>query len=326
MNSEIRRLILVAAIAAVILGTGASLYANRTGSVPVAAYTQIAPRPAHRQQNIQFAVIGDYGKAGPAASAVARMVKSWQPDFIITTGDNNYPDGSLETIDANVGQYYSEYIYPYKGIYLTSTDPNRFFPSLGNHDLHSDNGQAYLDYFPISTSRANTGSSRNERYYDFIQGPVHFFVLDSNPVDPIAIDVQTTWLRAQLAGSTTAWQIVYFHHPPYSSGRHGSDKAMQLPFQDWGIDAVLSGHDHNYERIMNDGLLHFVIGVGGKGIRHFRPITVQGSQMRFNENYGAMRINATSTSLTFQFYAITDGGQLVDSFTVLKQLDYQISD
>src|SRR5262245_17274080 len=59
----------------------------------------------------RFAVIGDYGSAGPVEADVAALVKSWNPDFIVTVGDNNYTSGSAATIDANIGQYYHDYIY-----------------------------------------------------------------------------------------------------------------------------------------------------------------------------------------------------------------------
>ncbi|MBM3144021.1 MAG: hypothetical protein FJ010_03425 [Chloroflexi bacterium] len=62
---------------------------------------------------VRFAVIGDYGLVGQPAQDVSNLIKSWQPDFIITTGDNTYPDGSRETSDENIGQYYHQYIYPY---------------------------------------------------------------------------------------------------------------------------------------------------------------------------------------------------------------------
>src|SRR5688500_7039657 len=64
---------------------------------------------------VVFAVIGDYGNAGPHEGAVAALVASWQPAFIMTTGDNNYPSGAPSTIDQNVGQYYHAWIAPYLG-------------------------------------------------------------------------------------------------------------------------------------------------------------------------------------------------------------------
>src|SRR5262249_3475785 len=83
------------------------------------------PTPQH---TTRFAVIGDCGLAGEPEQAVATLVKSWSPDFILSTGDNNYPDGAAETLDANVGQYYYDFIYPYTGQYGRSVAPNRFFP------------------------------------------------------------------------------------------------------------------------------------------------------------------------------------------------------
>lgn len=62
---------------------------------------------------VKFAVIGDFGSQNEGNQKVSQLVKSWNPDFIITTGDNNYPSGERETIDKNIGAFYSQYIYPY---------------------------------------------------------------------------------------------------------------------------------------------------------------------------------------------------------------------
>src|SRR5688500_6312655 len=64
---------------------------------------------------VRFAVIGDYGHVGQPQLDVSNRVKSWNPELVITVGDNNYPDGEASTIDANVGQYYSQFIAPYSG-------------------------------------------------------------------------------------------------------------------------------------------------------------------------------------------------------------------
>ena len=83
---------------------------------------------------IRFGVIGDFGSGSTSERDVANLVKSWSPDFIITVGDNNYPDGAASTIDGNIGQFYHSFIYPYSGSYGAGAATNRFFPSLGNHD------------------------------------------------------------------------------------------------------------------------------------------------------------------------------------------------
>src|SRR5690349_4310730 len=76
---------------------------------------------------VKFAAIGDYGVNSIKEGAVAKLVKSWNPDFIITLGDNNYPSGESSTIDENIGKYYSEYILNYKGKFLTNPSNRKTF-------------------------------------------------------------------------------------------------------------------------------------------------------------------------------------------------------
>jgi hypothetical protein len=258
-----------------------------------------------------FAIVGDYGEAGQPEADVATQVKSWNPEFIVTTGDNNYPDGEADTIDPNIGQYYHSFIHPYLGVYGKGADTNRFFPSLGNHDWRAPNAQPYLNYFALPG---------NERYYEFVRGPAHFFAVDSDVNEPdgnTSTSVQAQWLEQRLAASTAPWQVVYMHHPPFSSSsHHGSQPALQWPYRQWGADAVLAGHDHTYERIVLEGLPYFVNGLGGRNsIYEFGP-PVPGSQVRFNSDFGAMRASATRTQLTFQF--ITRDGDVIDTHTLSK--------
>jgi tartrate-resistant acid phosphatase type 5 len=251
------------------------------------------PIPSNGQ--IRFAVIGDYGNAGQRELDVSNLVKSWNPDFIITTGDNNYPSGEADTIDENIGQYYHDFIGYYTGTHGTGSAENKFFPSLGNHDWRTINAQPYLDYFTLPG---------NERYYDYLKGPIHFFVVDSNSDTPGGVtstSVQGTWLKNQLAASTSQWNVVYFHHAPYSSStNHGSTKHMQWPFKLWGADVVLSGHDHSYERLTIDGVTYFVNGAGGANL-YVMGEPISGSQARYDVDYGAMLVEANSNVMDFKF-------------------------
>ncbi len=254
-----------------------------------------------------FAVIGDYGRAGPDEEDVANLVKSWNPDFIITTGDNNYPDGAASTIDENIGQYYHEFIYPYVGSYGAGAQTNRFFPSLGNHDWIPPHAKPYLDYFTLPD---------NERYYDFTWGSVEFFAIDSDSDEPdgnSSTSVQAAWLQSELAMSTATWKIVYMHHSPYSSALHGSSGTRQWPFQEWGASVVLGAHDHTYERIVQSDFPYFVNGAGGNELYSFGT-PVAGSELRYNDDFGAMRVEASDTQLTFQF--ISRMGTIVDTYTM----------
>lgn len=258
----------------------------------------------------RFAAIGDYGYASTAERDVANLVKSWDPEFIITLGDNNYDLGDSTTIDQNIGQYYHQYIGNYKGRYGPRASTNRFFPSLGNHDYYTRNGEAYRDYFTLPG---------NGRYYEFVRGNVQFFALDSDPAEPdgvTATSVQARWLQARLAASTARWKVVYLHHAPYSSGSHGNTPESQWPFRAWGASVVLAGHDHHYERLLVDGLPYFVNGLGGRSIRAIKPQREAGSQFGFTGEYGAMLLNATPDSLTLQFF--TRHRVLIDSYVVQR--------
>ncbi len=260
----------------------------------------------------RFAAIGDYGYMGPAERDVADLVKSWNPDFIITLGDNNYDLGDSTTIDQNIGKYYHEYIYNYKGRYGPRTFSNRFFPSLGNHDYYTRNGEAYRDYFTLPG---------NGRYYDFVRGDVHLFALNSDPAEPdgiTATSVQAQWLRAALAASTSRWNVVYLHHAPYSSGPHGGTVALQWPFREWGASMVVAGHDHDYERLLVEGLPYFVNGLGGRSLYRTTKPRAAESQLFFNNDYGAMRFAATPDSLTMEFF--TRKQELIDTYVLHQAL------
>lgn len=274
-----------------------------------------------RATQVRIAVIGDYGDGSQAAADVAALVASWQPDLVVTTGDNNYPSGAAATIDQNVGRFYHAFIAPYAGIYGPGATTNRFFPTLGNHDWDARTSsnrlpQPYLDYFQLPG---------NERTYDVAWGPVHLFAVDSDYREPDGSSgdsVQATWLRDGLARSQAPWKLVVMHEPPYSSGYHGSSIRLRWPFQAWGASAVLSGHDHTYERILRDGLPYFVNGLGGDS-RYWFVVPVDGSEVRYNADSGAMLIQATSEAIVFRF--VTRKGRVVDSYCLRKvPLPYEL--
>ena len=272
----------------------------------------VPPTPTSRptdtpETTLRIAVIGDYGGGGKPEEDVANLVKSWNPDYILTTGDNNYPVGAWETIDWNIGHFYHEYIAPYKGEYGEGAHENRFFPTLGNHDWDTESAAPYLEYFSLPG---------NERYYEIVLGPVHLFALNSDWREPDGVgasSVQAQWLRGQLAASISPWKLVIYHAAAYSSGHHGSTDWMRWPFKEWGATAALAGHDHNYERLEIDGFPYFTNGLGGGAIYNFKD-PIPGSQVRYNADHGAMLILADRSQITFQF--ITRGGELIDTYTI----------
>ena len=268
------------------------------------------PPPPPPPTGLRFAIIGDFGTDTTSEANVASLVHSWNPAFVITTGDNNYPDGEASTIDAKVGKYYHDFIAPYVGTYGagSSDGVNRFFPTLGNHDWNTGTVQPYLNYFTLPG---------NERYYNVTWGNVDFFVLDSDDHEPdgnSSTSIQAAWLQHALASSTAAFKLVFVHHPPYSSGQFaGSSTALQWPFQEWGATAVIAGHAHLYERLIENGFAYIVNGLGGDDLAAITTPTA-GSQVRYNADYGALLVTADASNLTFQF--VNRRGWTIDSFTL----------
>jgi hypothetical protein len=310
--------------------------------------TQVLPPIASLSDSdkVEFAIIGDYGADaegyGDSEKSVAKMVENWDPAFIISLGDNNYKNGEAETIVENIGKYYCDYIYN-KGAstkdrcdgWADEHKTNLFFPSLGNHDWIAKNAQPYLDYF--------TKLPGNRRYYDFVRGPVHFFVIDSESKQaceeywceegtsckecdqqpPVYYEPDGTspdskqgqWLRDKLKESTSPWKLVYFHHAPYSC--KGGSAWMQWPFKEWGANAVLAGHKHIYERgWLNDqqDFPYFVNGTGGTKLSKCKPDDCSSKfvEVIIQQLWGAMWAKATTTEISFKYYDAETGSKLDD--------------
>lgn len=272
----------------------------------------------------RFAALGDFGSNTVEEENVATMLATQSPDFIVTAGDNRYDSF---TFQQTVGDYYGSFLPPVSG----GTSPtNRFFPAPGNHDYTDGGGiSEYLAYFDLpGAGVTSTNTSGNERYYDVIEGHIHFFMIDSEEAinNPADLATQQAWLQTQMSASTSPWQIVVVHHAPYSSGsRHGSNPTMQWNYADWGADAVLAGHDHTYERISRNGIPYFVNGLAGRDPRGFGS-PISGSEFRYNADNGAMIVEASPRTLSFQF--LNTSGQVVDYFSIggpIGMIDRQIS-
>ncbi len=270
---------------------------------------------AQGDDRVRFAVIGDFGSGSAREAGVARIIAEWHPDFILTTGDNRY--GST-TYDQVIGQFFCDWLKDVEpGEYCAGGNAarNAFFSAAGNHDYSDGRGfQEYLAYFTLPGTDFIT-SSGNERYYDVRWGPVHAFILNSNPGEPDGVGAssrQARWLKKALAQSDAPWQIVLLHHAPYSSSSsHGSSVWMQWPYEAWGADAVIAGHDHTYERLQVGGIPYFVNGIGGNSIYGFGDPLPE-SVVRYNGDYGAMLVEATSTHITYQF--VNRKGEVIDRY------------
>lgn len=269
---------------------------------------------------IVFAEIGDFGYAGPAEKNVADMVKSWNPDFIVSAGDNNYSEGKLTTAISNITHYYGDYIYNYdapeefqcKGKAFEE-QLNRFFPTPGNHDANNQDGLTpYYNFFTLPN---------NEVYYKVRWGPVTLYSINTTITN---LTEQVNWLRNEVSTSATPFNIVFLHHPPFSAGPHGNNSYTQIPFNDMNMDVVFSGHDHIYQRLVKDGeedVSYIVNGLGGKNVTDCNLDNLGPGVTNlccYGEDYGAVKVIATYSELKLAFYRVGAPELPIDEYVINK--------
>lgn len=274
-RTTIVAVILVAAglVAAMAVLVSASLSGDgpRREAVPTTP-SAVSPAPADA---ITVAAAGDICPPAPESCArTADLVERLSVDAVLTLGDNQYDDGSLE-----------EYLASY------DTTWGRFkaitYPVAGNHEWHTDGAQGFLEYFERSTT-----------WYSFDLGAWRLYALDGScevnggcgPGDP-----QHEWLARELADRSDRCILGYWHQPRFSSGTaHGSDELVEPLWElleDAGGDLVLNGHEHHYERFApqdaqgrpaTDGMVEIVAGTGGTPRAYPFGEPIANSEVRFS--------------------------------------------
>lgn len=243
--------------------------------------------------SVRFAIIGDSGTGERPQFEVAQQMvtfrKDFPFDFVLMMGDNIYGSKTPE-------DFKRKFEDPYQTLRSAGV---KFYACLGNHD-HT----AERLYKPF-----NMGG---QRYYTFKNGNVQFFALDSNYMDP----PQVEWLDRELSGSGATWKICFFHHPLYSHGKyHGSDvdlrARLEPMFVKYGVDVVLNGHEHVYERVVpQQGINYFVLGNSGELRPHNlnpSPDTAKGFDT--DRTFGLFEIAGND----FNFQIVSRMGATVDS-------------
>ena len=251
-----RRTVLVALAAAVVVG-GAGLLASggwwatspAAIAEPTSGYPVSIPQPV-----LRLAVAGDVGTADDAERATAatadRVEQLGEFDALLLLGDNIYPDGDVSLAQQAV-------FGPFAGVL---DGPTRLLAVLGNHDVRTADGEPQLSAFGMPG-----------RWYHERLGPVELIILDSTRTqDP----GQLAWLQQVLAAperATATFTVVAQHHPPFSAGYHGNHEPSQrllVPlFAQYGVDLVLAGHDHDYQRSTVQGGVTYVVSGGAATLR-----------------------------------------------------------
>src|SRR2546425_460889 len=223
------------------------------GNAP-SSFFLTAPRVG-KSKPTRIWVLGDPGTADADAAAVRdayyAFTGSRHTDLWLMLGDNAYSDGTD-----------SEYQAAVFNMYPTMLRKSVLWPTFGNHDSNSADSSSqsgpYYDIFTLPKSGEAGGvASGTEAYYSFNYANIHFVCLDSTDSNRSPSGAMLTWLKADLSANTQQWLIAYWHHPPYSKGSHDSDSESELQqmrqyanpiLESHGVDLVLSGHSHAYER------------------------------------------------------------------------------
>ncbi len=217
----------------------------------------------------------------------ANLVEKINPDAVLILGDLQYENGNLE----DFYKFYDRSWGKFK---------DKTYPALGNHEYQTKDAQGYFNYFPKIKS-----------YYSFNLGDWHLISLDSNKFN----QDQIKWLEEDLKTNLTTCSLAYFHHPYFSSGKHGLNDFVKPVWEILsrnGVDLVLNGHDHIYERfVTQDGIRQFIVGTGGRSLYSIKNINKY-SQVRNNENFGVLKLILHKDSFDWEFIS-TNRSEFRDS-------------
>ncbi|MBP1607264.1 MAG: Alkaline phosphatase [Acidobacteria bacterium] len=240
---------------------------------------------------------GDIAKCEILGGAIATgRLLDRIPGTVFTVGDHAYDDGTEEQ--------FAKCYTPAWGRHKARTRP-----SPGNHDYHTGNGKPYYDYFGENAGPPGLG------YYSYDLGEWHIIALNS----VIAIDAkspQGRWLAEDLKANARDCIIAYWHAPLFSSGPHGGDRKLLDVWEmlyEAGVDIVLNGHDHTYERFAPQdpggkadperGIRQFVVGTGGGGVYKFKKL-VANSELRTNSTYGVLKLTLGPGRYAWEFVSL----------------------
>jgi hypothetical protein len=331
------------------------------------SYYFITSPDADHSSIVRIWAIGDFGTGDVHAKRVKNGYLKYKrdnhTDVWLMLGDIAYYFGKEEEFQRGV----------FNDIYTHIMRNTVIWPTPGNHDMRSADSQTqtgpYYDVFTVPTNGEAGGiPSGTEAYYSFDYGNIHFISMDSEDTPREVHGKMAQWLRTDLENDNHTWKIAYFHHPPYTKGTHDSDRDIDsrgrmkhmrenfLPIlEEHGVDVVLSGHSHIYERTYllkghfgystdfdpdqmivqqghdkkknksafikqknNEGTVYVVCGVSGSRPSHgdCNHPAIAVCRTKYR---GSMSIEVRENMLLATF--VDEYGRVKDSFTITKDLD-----
>jgi hypothetical protein len=236
---------------------------------------------------------GDIGSCESQADDAVADLASRLDGTIALLGDTVYEEGTP--------QQYARCFDPSWGPMRS-----RFRPAVGNHEYLTAGAGGYFDYFGSAAGEEGQG------WYSYELGAWHVVVLNSNCslVGCGDDSPQLRWLRADLAAHPSDCLLAYWHHPRWSSGRHGSTPSVDGFWQvmrEAGADVVIGGHDHTYERIEIDGIRQFVVGTGGRNLYPFEKPPLPQTKARTDSAFGLLWLSLAADGYAWEFLALGRG-------------------
>jgi hypothetical protein len=253
---------------------------------------------------------GAGGRSACHQRAVSNLLVGRDLAAFLPLGDTQYEDGAL-------AKFRASYALSYGRVKAISR------PVVGNHEYLTPGAAGYFDYF------GSSAGARGNGWYSYDLGEWHLVALNSmcgqvggcGPDSP-----QGRWLKADLAAHPNACTLAYWHHPRFSSGKHGSSASMAPLWQalyQAGAEIVLNGHDHTYERFAPQdpagaadparGIREFVVGTGGSNHYAFtKPAGIANSQVRDADTFGVLELTLGHGGYRWRFLP-SSGGTFADS-------------
>ena len=284
-----------------------------SGSETTGAETRGAKAHGAKARGAVMVGAGDIARCSERedAQATAELLDSI-PGTVFTTGDNAYPRGTAaqfeDCYDPGWGRH-----------------KERTKPAPGNHEYYTPGARGYFGYFGEAAGEKGKG------YYSYDRGAWHVVSLNSmceevggcGPDSPML-----AWLEKDLAeNSEKDCTLAYFHHPLFSSGKHGNQAKMRPTWEVLyaaGADVVVNGHDHSYERFAPQrpagtldperGIREFVVGTGGAENYPFSAIEPN-SRARNTGTDGVLKLTLDAGSYGWEFVPVAGETSFADSGT-----------
>jgi tartrate-resistant acid phosphatase type 5 len=288
-----------------------------------------------QEKALNFLVVGDWGRNGQyhqqaVAEQMGNAAMTMDAEFIISTGDNFYPDGVISTSDP---QWQSSF----EQIYTSHSLFQDWNVVLGNHDYKS-NPEAQIAYSQVSRRWKMPAYYYTKKVAidDDPKQKVLFVYIDTNPFvkkyhqdekikgnvakqDTLA---QKKWINQVLSDPDPSikWKIVVGHHPLYCGGKRAKSQdtddirsSFEPIFKKHGVDAYLCGHEHDLQHIKPEGKTHYFVSGAGCEVRPTGNIT--GTKFAAAD-FGFMAFSATAEALSVQ--VINDKGAIIYTGNINK--------